>query len=186
MLNTIYFFLALLIKAKQLEGMNRGYLNKEFGMKMESQMVSVEGRVLPTPVLALGGRENQLTPRDGAWDMRGKQFYNGVTIEKWAIVLFVPEQRCRADVVRKFANMFQETSHKEGVMMKSGPIDVKYERPQGVIDLIHKPIILINLIKIYVALNDLFIELCIFYIFLSVVYLFLGGGSAMCLDSQAS
>lgn len=114
--------------------MNRTYLNKEFGMKMDCQMVNVEGRVLPTPVLSLGGRDNQLTPKDGAWDMRGKQFYNGVSIECWAIVLFLQEKFCRADFVRKFASMFQETSRKEGVRITSGPIDVKYENPQKVID----------------------------------------------------
>ena len=101
-------------------------------MQMNSRMVDVNGRVLPSPVLGLGGRDNQLTPRDGSWDMRGKQFYDGVRIDSWAIVLFLPEHRCRADVVRKFSSTFKDISCKEGVKVTSDPVAVKYERPNRV------------------------------------------------------
>lgn len=112
--------------------MNRDYLSKEFGMEMKPQLVDVQGRVLPPPVLGIGGRDNRLTPRDGSWDMRNKQFYSGVAIHCWAIVLFMNDNFCRADAVRKFADSFRSVASREGIHVTSDPVAVKYERPHKV------------------------------------------------------
>uniref|UniRef100_A0A8C9YJZ4 Argonaute RISC component 1 n=1 Tax=Sander lucioperca TaxID=283035 RepID=A0A8C9YJZ4_SANLU len=40
------------------------------------------------------------TPNQGVWDMRGKQFYNGIEIKVWAIACFAPQKQCREEVKR--------------------------------------------------------------------------------------
>uniref|UniRef100_A0A672V893 Argonaute RISC component 1 n=1 Tax=Strigops habroptila TaxID=2489341 RepID=A0A672V893_STRHB len=39
------------------------------------------------------------TPNQGVWDMRGKQFYNGIEIKVWAIACFAPQKQCREEVL---------------------------------------------------------------------------------------
>uniref|UniRef100_A0AAY4A8F8 Argonaute 1 n=1 Tax=Denticeps clupeoides TaxID=299321 RepID=A0AAY4A8F8_9TELE len=38
------------------------------------------------------------TPNQGVWDMRGKQFYNGIEIKVWAIACFAPQKQCREEL----------------------------------------------------------------------------------------
>ena len=101
-------------------------------MKMVPQLADVQGRVLPAPVLAVGGQDNRFTPRDGSWDMRNKQFYNSMRVDCWAIVLFLSENSCRADAVRHFASTFKSVASREGLRVTSDPVVVKYERPNKV------------------------------------------------------
>ena len=112
--------------------MNRDYLADEFGMEMKPQLADVQGRVLPAPILCVGGQDNRLTPRDGSWDMRNKQFYSGVGIHCWAVVLFMNENYCRSEAVRNFASTFKSVASREGLRVTSDPVTVKYERPTKV------------------------------------------------------
>uniref|UniRef100_A0A1A8KZC5 Eukaryotic translation initiation factor 2C, 1 n=2 Tax=Nothobranchius pienaari TaxID=704102 RepID=A0A1A8KZC5_9TELE len=73
---------------------------QEFGIKVKDDMAEVTGRVLPAPILQYGGRNRAIaTPNQGVWDMRGKQFYNGIEIKVWAIACFAPQKQCREEVV---------------------------------------------------------------------------------------
>ena len=112
--------------------MNRDYLREEFGMQMTPQLADVQGRVLPAPVLDVGGKDNRLTPHDGSWDMRSREFYRGAVIDCWAIVLFMNEKNCRADAVRSFAGTFRTVASREGIRVSSDPVAVKYERQHRV------------------------------------------------------
>lgn len=101
---------------------------QEFGIKVKDDMAEVTGRVLPAPILQYGGRvsppciclniwqtweqtpdilwscarQNRAiaTPNQGVWDMRGKQFYNGIEIKVWAIACFAPQKQCREEVLK--------------------------------------------------------------------------------------
>lgn len=42
----------------------------------------------------------QAVPNQGVWDMRGKQFYNGIEIRVWAIACFAPQRTVREDALR--------------------------------------------------------------------------------------
>uniref|UniRef100_A0A8C9F3Z5 Protein argonaute-1 n=1 Tax=Pavo cristatus TaxID=9049 RepID=A0A8C9F3Z5_PAVCR len=75
---------------------------QEFGIKVKDDMTEVTGRVLPAPILQYGGRNRAIaTPNQGVWDMRGKQFYNGIEIKVWAIACFAPQKQCREEVLNR-------------------------------------------------------------------------------------
>ncbi|CAL8249711.1 unnamed protein product [Boreogadus saida] len=77
---------------------------QEFGIKVKDEMAEVTGRVLPAPILQYGGRNRAIaTPNQGVWDMRGKQFYNGIEIKVWAIACFAPQKQCREEVLKYVA-----------------------------------------------------------------------------------
>jgi len=42
----------------------------------------------------------QVEPKRGQWDMRHKQFHQGVEIHTWAILLFTEEKTCDFDSLR--------------------------------------------------------------------------------------
>ena len=72
---------------KKADFNNDAYV-QEFGLNISHNLMEVRGRVLPPPKLQYGGRtKQQALPNQGVWDMRGKQFYEGITIKDWAITL---------------------------------------------------------------------------------------------------
>ncbi len=53
------------------------------------------------PALSAGEQNRAIaTPNQGVWDMRGKQFYNGIEIKVWAIACFAPQKQCREEVLK--------------------------------------------------------------------------------------
>uniref|UniRef100_A0A670J052 Argonaute RISC component 1 n=1 Tax=Podarcis muralis TaxID=64176 RepID=A0A670J052_PODMU len=49
------------------------------------------------------------TPNQGVWDMRGKQFYNGIEIKVWAIACFAPQKQCREEVLKYVSGRVGDT-----------------------------------------------------------------------------
>ena len=102
------------------------YLRDEFKTSVNPEMVSVNGRVLPAPTITLGKQDPPLVPRDGTWDMRDKQFYQGAHIKVWALACFAPSKWCDGEVLRRFSNQMASVSSREGMTMTNAPVDVRY------------------------------------------------------------
>uniref|UniRef100_A0A671XJ61 Protein argonaute-1 n=1 Tax=Sparus aurata TaxID=8175 RepID=A0A671XJ61_SPAAU len=112
---------------------------QEFGIKVKDDMAEVTGRVLPAPILQYGGRftltllwssllQNRAiaTPNQGVWDMRGKQFYNGIEIKVWAIACFAPQKQCREEVLKNFTDQLRKISKDAGMPIQGQPCFCKY------------------------------------------------------------
>ena len=78
------------------------YLKEEFKTSVSTDMIKVDGRVLPAPTLNLGPQDQPLVPRDGAWDMRNKSLHVGARIQTWALVCFAPPRWCNDGHLRQF------------------------------------------------------------------------------------
>uniref|UniRef100_A0A8C7P0V6 Protein argonaute-1 n=1 Tax=Oncorhynchus mykiss TaxID=8022 RepID=A0A8C7P0V6_ONCMY len=100
---------------------------QEFGIKVKDEMAEVTGRVLPAPILQYGGRNRAIaTPNQGVWDMRGKQFYNGIEIKVWAIACFAPQKQCREEVLKNFTDQLRKISKDAGMPIQGQPCFCKY------------------------------------------------------------
>ncbi|KAG2460635.1 AGO1 protein, partial [Polypterus senegalus] len=100
---------------------------QEFGVKVKDDMAEVTGRVLPAPILQYGGRNRAIaTPNQGVWDMRGKQFYNGIEIKVWAIACFAPQKQCREEVLKNFTDQLRKISKDAGMPIQGQPCFCKY------------------------------------------------------------
>uniref|UniRef100_A0AAX7UK85 Argonaute RISC component 1 n=1 Tax=Astatotilapia calliptera TaxID=8154 RepID=A0AAX7UK85_ASTCA len=100
---------------------------QEFGIKVKDDMAEVMGRVLPAPILQYGGRNRAIaTPNQGVWDMRGKQFYNGIEIKVWAIACFAPQKQCREEVLKNFTDQLRKISKDAGMPIQGQPCFCKY------------------------------------------------------------
>ena len=118
------------LQAREVEQCNRGYLLKEFGISMSTEMVEFGGRVLPAPALMLGGGKKE-NPRDGSWDMRGKQFHSGKTLDAWAIVCFANPKWCNEEVLKTFTSQMARICGQQGIKMSPHPVAVKYAQRPG-------------------------------------------------------
>ena len=109
--------------------MNRAsskYLKDEFQTSVSTEMVKVEGRVLPAPRINLGPQDQPLVPRDGSWDMRNKSLHDGARIDKWALACF--DRGCREEQLRKFSMQMASVSSRQGLRMSEQPVVVAYGR----------------------------------------------------------
>ena len=104
------------------------YLKEEFQTTVNPEMVAVEGRVLPPPMLKLGPQDHGLIPREGSWDMRNQALFEGARIDTWALACFAPIQRCNQDTLRKFCDQISSVSTREGMRMTARPSVVRYAR----------------------------------------------------------
>ena len=102
------------------------YLREEFKTSVSTEMVKVEGRVLPAPRINLGPQDQPLVPRDGSWDMRNKSLHVGARIDTWALACFC--ERCREDQLRNFCKQMATVSSREGLRMVEQPVVVRYAR----------------------------------------------------------
>ena len=105
---------------------SRKYLRDEFQTSVSTEMVKVEGRVLPAPRINLGPQDQPLVPRNGSWDMRNKSLHDGARIDKWALACFFG--RCREDQLRNFSKQMGYVSSRQGLRMSEEPVVVRYGR----------------------------------------------------------
>jgi len=107
------------------------YLNEEYKTSVSTDMVKVDGRVLPAPKLSLGPQDRPLVPRDGSWDMRNKSLHKGVRIRTWALGCFAPSRWCNEGHLRMFCQQMASVSNGEGMRMTEEPTVVRYARDKN-------------------------------------------------------
>lgn len=100
---------------------------RDFGINVDTKMVTVTGRVLPPPKLQYGGKSRiQAMPDRGVWDMRGKQFHSGVEVHLWTIVVFATVRQCPEDKLRNFIYQLRKISLDAGMPFRRDPERVRY------------------------------------------------------------
>ncbi|CAF3258215.1 unnamed protein product, partial [Rotaria sp. Silwood2] len=98
-----------------------------FGINILTNMTEVTGRVLTAPKIQYGGRTKVIvTPNQGVWDMRGKQFHTGIEIRIWAIACFAPQRNCNEAALRTFTQQLQRISNDAGMPIVGQPCFCKY------------------------------------------------------------
>ena len=93
---------------------------KGFGIRVDTKMVEIPSHVLDPPKLKYSGTAS-VVPESGkgAWEMRGKKFYHGITVHNWAVV--VCDYRCGIEDTRKFVTGLVQQSGVMGMQMAPRP-----------------------------------------------------------------
>ncbi|XP_068702995.1 protein argonaute-2-like isoform X3 [Montipora foliosa] len=117
--------------AQEMMRVSSKYLNEEFKTSVSTDMVKVDGRVLPAPKLNLGPQDQPLVPRDGAWDIRNKSLHKGARIQTWALACFETSRCCNEGHLRKFCQQMASVSSGEGMRMTEEPTVVRYARDKN-------------------------------------------------------
>lgn len=103
---------------------DRDGTDRAFGVKIDSQMVRLQGRQLIPPALLYKdprNRDVQIRPSNGVWNMAKNRLYQGSKLESWFVVN--ASSRVRQDELRNFIENFVQNANANGMPTKypSGP-----------------------------------------------------------------
>ncbi|CAB03400.2 Protein argonaute-2 [Caenorhabditis elegans] len=113
----------------------------KFGLKVEAQLLKIEGRVLPVPRLLyrspnLKRQECVTVPNNGTWDMRGKNFYSGIQIREWAIVCFASPEIIGEASMRSFVRNLVNVASEIGMPFLEEHRFCRYAEPDQTVKLL--------------------------------------------------
>lgn len=62
---------------------------RDWGLEVNTNLTEVQARVLPPPTVMYSGNNGRSQPRNGSWNLLGKQFFKaGAPLKAWAVVSF--------------------------------------------------------------------------------------------------
>ncbi|KAF8176438.1 Piwi domain-containing protein [Mycena galopus ATCC 62051] len=105
-------------KGLQVLGYGQSDYVREFGVTVETSLLSTIARVLDPPTLKYRSGSNaqgehiEVQPRNGSWNMRGNHFYKPARIGSWAVISYVPERvfprQSATQLIERLVNACQE------------------------------------------------------------------------------
>lgn len=97
-------------------------VRKEFGIEVSNELSVVDARVLPPPRLKYhdSGKEKNVDPHVGQWNMINKKMVNGGTLEHWTCVNF--SSRVRQDLVHRFCEELVGMCASKGMSFNPNPL----------------------------------------------------------------
>lgn len=116
-------------------GFDRDPVLKALGMSVDPKMVTTKARVLPEPEMSYSrGTER---PRDGAWNMKNKSFFQSAHLASWAVISMCDSRRCGPDQIKKFFTQVMKQMKEFGMQVPQQfpPIILKQQRYAKVRDM---------------------------------------------------
>ncbi|KAF8788013.1 protein argonaute-4-like [Argiope bruennichi] len=97
---------------------------REFGMKVSTEPLSLDGRVIEAPNVRYND-DRKVKPRDGSWDMRGNQYLRGADINTWVLLSFSNPRFCGYDALERFAKLLCNIASEQGIeISRPAAIDI--------------------------------------------------------------
>ncbi|KAL7153991.1 hypothetical protein ABFS83_04G205300 [Erythranthe nasuta] len=108
-------------------------VNREFGIQIRPELMSVEARVLPAPLLKYhdSGKLKRVRPNEGQWNMMNKKMINGGKVDFWTCVNF---SGCNDDVVERFISELVATCRSRGMEFRPRPLVPTCTKPSNQIE----------------------------------------------------
>ncbi|CAA6663018.1 unnamed protein product [Spirodela intermedia] len=103
---------------------------KEFGISVGKELCTIEGRVLPPPMLKYhdSGQQKQCLPEVGQWNMTNKRMVNGGMVQYWACLNL---SGCQNEVVDNFCYQLGSTCQQKGMFFEPQPVIDTLRAPLG-------------------------------------------------------
>ncbi|KAG0300267.1 eukaryotic translation initiation factor 2C, 2 [Linnemannia gamsii] len=111
------------------------FLN-DFGMKVATEMVQINARVLPAPTISYhpSSRQANFVPRDGAWNLRDKRVATGATLGSWGVIVFGTERDLPLTFAQAFIRELIVTCVDTGMTIPNKQPPILYANPHGDIE----------------------------------------------------
>ncbi|XP_064115910.1 protein argonaute-2-like [Macrobrachium nipponense] len=87
---------------------------KSLEFTVADEPVTLDGRVLPPPSLTMN---EELKPRDGVWDSRNRQFFNGAQVNTWVVMNYDPKF-IREDMLWNFLTSMMKMGKERGMSIQ--------------------------------------------------------------------
>ncbi|PCH41081.1 Piwi-domain-containing protein [Wolfiporia cocos MD-104 SS10] len=108
---------------------------RQFGLHVapDARPMSVSARVLPPPTLKYGPGSQQPTivPRDGAWNMVNRRFFQPCTITRWVVVVYERQNRFNDRTAQEMIRGLLEAARNTGITFVEQDPVVRWENGQG-------------------------------------------------------
>ncbi|KAF3455136.1 hypothetical protein FNV43_RR05584 [Rhamnella rubrinervis] len=106
---------------------------KEFGIRVREDLMMVDARVLPCPMLKYheNGKETKEVPRMGKWNMINKKLINGGKVEFWGCVNF---SRMNPDMQIRFCQELVNMCNSKGMEFNPSPLLPIHDGRRGPIE----------------------------------------------------
>ncbi|KAJ8426313.1 hypothetical protein Cgig2_007836 [Carnegiea gigantea] len=105
-------------------------VKQEFGMQVSEVSTTVDARVLPPPMLKYhdSGREAQVAPAVGQWNMINKKMYKGATVRYWTCLSF--STRMGRELVYQFCSDLVAMCDSKGMDFHQNPcVPISFFQP---------------------------------------------------------
>ncbi|GKD75574.1 argonaute 1-like protein, partial [Tanacetum coccineum] len=95
---------------------------REFGIKISTNLASVEARILPPPRLKYHdtGRERDCLPQVGQWNMMNKKMVNGGVVASWICINFA--RNVQDNIARAFCSELAQMCNTSGMSFNPEPV----------------------------------------------------------------
>jgi len=109
---------------------------KDFGLKVSSEMATIQARVLAAPTINYNptSREPNIRPQFGAWNLINKKVLRGAKLSSWGVIVFGTEQHVPKAQVNAFVRELVVTCNDTGMNIVNKTPPVMYGNPQGDIE----------------------------------------------------
>ncbi|KAJ6500901.1 argonaute-like protein [Mycena sanguinolenta] len=105
---------------------------REFGLTVDSTLLSTQARVLEAPRLKYGpGRAPTVNPSNGSWNMADKKLFKPCTIVAWVLVIFEMQNRLNDSAANEVATSFVAGMRSTGITVKDPVPTVRWIKGQG-------------------------------------------------------
>lgn len=109
----------------------------QYGMKVSSNLMKVQARVLPAPTLEFDSKgKDKTVPGSetckGQWDLRGKRFVKGANLQTFGVMVFATQQTCPPEVASKFLKSLTQSYVQHGGTVTWNNPPVSYAAPPSV------------------------------------------------------
>ncbi|CAN8321108.1 unnamed protein product [Cochlearia groenlandica] len=105
-----------------LNDYNQDQYAKEFGIKINASLTSVEARILPPPLLKYhgSGRDATCMPQAGQWNMMNKKLINGGTVNNWICINF--SRKVQDSLAHTFCQELAQMCYISGIAFNPEPV----------------------------------------------------------------
>lgn len=103
---------------------------REFSVNVDRNMMNVDARMLPAPVLSYNpqSRAPTIQPSDGAWNLRDKKVFVGTELKAWAVICFADQQRTfPPPIVQNFVRQMVQTCNSTGLRVSNQQPELIWE-----------------------------------------------------------
>ncbi|KAG0012884.1 Eukaryotic translation initiation factor 2C, partial [Entomortierella chlamydospora] len=109
---------------------------RDFGVRVAQEMVVIKARVLPVPNISYhpSSRQANITPHDGAWNLKDKKVAAGAKLGSWGVVVFGTEAELHIQAVESFVRELVITCINTGMEILNKTPPIMYASPHGDIE----------------------------------------------------
>ncbi|GJJ69239.1 eukaryotic translation initiation factor 2C [Entomortierella parvispora] len=109
---------------------------KDFGLKVSSEMATIQARILPVPTINYNpaSRDPNIRPQFGAWNLIGKKVLRGAKLSSWGVIVFGTEQYVPKAQITAFVRELVVTCNDTGMNIVNKTPPIMYCNPHGDIE----------------------------------------------------